>query len=82
MSDSTRRDAERLRTEPSGAERVFIDADGVRWRVTERSFSEYDRRRGLSLIFASDNAVRRVRNYPPNWVKLSDAELAALSWKS
>jgi hypothetical protein len=61
--------------------RSFVDADGVRWQVTERPFADYDRRRGLSLIFASDGAVRRVREYPPDWFSLSDAELIALSWK-
>jgi hypothetical protein len=65
-----------------GAERVFVDADGARWRVFEQPFAEYDRRRGLSLIFASDAAVRRVRNYPADWAEISDVELAALSWKS
>jgi hypothetical protein len=64
------------------AVRVFVDADGTRWQVSERHFSDYDRRRGRSLIFASDAAVRRVRDYPDDWYSLSDAELSALSWKS
>ncbi len=63
-------------------ERVFVDGEGVRWRVHEQAFSDYDRRRGVSLIFSSDNTVRRVRNYPANWMTLSDAELALLSWKA
>jgi hypothetical protein len=62
-------------------ERVFVDDDGVRWVVKELSFSDYDRRRGQSLIFASEAAVRRVRDYPADWFELSDAELGALSWK-
>jgi hypothetical protein len=62
--------------------RVFVDADGIRWQVSERPFADYDRRRGLSLIFASDAAVRRVREYPANWFALSDEELSALSWKA
>ncbi len=62
-------------------ERVFVDDDGVRWVVKELSFSDYDRRRGRSLIFASDAAVRRVRDYPAEWFELSETELAALSWK-
>jgi hypothetical protein len=61
--------------------RDFVDGDGTRWRVYEIAFSDYDRRRGLSLIFASDVAVRRVRNYPANWATLSDEALAALSWE-
>ena len=63
-----------------GRERTFTDADGVRWRVAERAFGQYDRRRGLSLIFSSDSAVRRVRDYPANWIDLPDEALAALSW--
>lgn len=62
--------------------RVFMDADGTQWRVSERPFADYDRRRGLSLIFASDSAVRRVREYPAHWLHLSDDDLIALSWKS
>lgn len=68
-------------TEPI-RERVFTDADGVRWRVVERPFGQYDRRRGLSLIFSSDSAVRRVRDYPADWIDLPDEALAALSWNS
>jgi hypothetical protein len=62
--------------------RVFVDADGTRWQVSERPFADYDRRRGLSLIFASDSAVRRVRQYPANWFLLTDEELSALSWNA
>jgi hypothetical protein len=62
-------------------EREFMDVDGTRWRVREMPFSLYDRRRGRSLIFWSDGAVRRVRDYPPNWHELSDEDLARLSWK-
>ncbi len=62
-------------------ERVFVDDDGVRWVVKELSFSDYDRRRGRSLIFASEGAVRRVRDYPVDWFELSAADLAKLSWK-
>ena len=61
--------------------RVFVDADGVRWSVKETPFSEYDRRRGVSLIFWSEGAVRRVRDYPADWHLLPDEHLALLSWK-
>jgi hypothetical protein len=54
----------------------------MRWRVFEQPFSDYDRRSGMSLIFASEGAVRRVRNYPTNWSALSDADLMVLSWKA
>ncbi len=63
-------------------ERVFVDEDGVRWQVSERPFADYDRRRGISLIFASDAAVRRVRDFPANWFSLSIEALIALSWKA
>lgn len=62
--------------------RVFQDADGSRWRVYEQPFSDYDRRTGMSLIFASEAAVRRVRDFPADWTTLSDDELLALSWKA
>ena len=62
--------------------RVYVDEDGTRWQVSERPFADYDRRRGLSLIFASDSAVRRVREYPANWFTLSDEELHQLSWRA
>ncbi len=62
--------------------RDFVDADGTRWRVYEQEFGEYDRRRGMSLIFASEAAVRRVRDYPAHWHEFSEEELLALSWKS
>ncbi len=76
----------RERTEVSGSEertrvRSFTDDLGQQWLVSEQPFSEYDRRTGLSLIFASELAVRRVRVYPSDWFTLSDADLAALSWR-
>lgn len=64
-----------------GRVRVFVDVDGLRWQVKEMPFSNYDRRRGVSLIFWSEGAVRRVRDYPADWHELSDSELALLSWK-
>lgn len=39
----------------------------------------YDRR-GPTLVFESENIVRRVRSYPSNWRELPDMELFALSW--
>ena len=62
--------------------RSFVDDDGAHWTVYEQAFGEYDRRSGRSLIFDSDSAVRRVRNYPGNWLELSDRELLELSWKA
>ncbi len=81
MSDP-KSDASSRAGSPTAPVRVFVDGDGMRWQVSERPFADYDRRRGLSLIFASDTAVRRVREYPAQWFALSDEELSALSWKS
>ncbi|HEX8946443.1 MAG TPA: hypothetical protein VF785_25120 [Gemmatimonadaceae bacterium] len=58
----------------------MVDSDGVTWRVQEVRFWEYDRRASSSLVFTGDDAMRRVRNYPANWIELSDAELIALSF--
>jgi hypothetical protein len=63
-------------------ERTFMDVDGTHWRVYEKAFGDYDRRSGMSLIFASEAAVRRVRDFPPDWMQLTDEELLALSWRS
>ena len=62
--------------------RRFTDDLGQTWLVSERPFTEYDRRSGASLIFSSELAVRRVRDYPGDWYALSDSELAALSWRA
>jgi hypothetical protein len=61
--------------------RSFTDDLGQTWLVSEQPFSEYDRRSGHSLIFSSELAVRRVRNYPSDWFTLSETDLAALSWR-
>jgi hypothetical protein len=61
--------------------RTLLDSEGSHWRIFEQAFADYDRRGGLSLIFASDAAVRRVRDYPANWFDLADDELLTLSWR-
>jgi hypothetical protein len=60
-----------------GPTRSVLDAEGTFWLVCEVPY-ELDRRSGRSLVFESDGAVRRVRNYPESWNELSDAELARL----
>lgn len=65
---------------PDARSRTFVADDGQIWHVSEQPFSEYDRRRGFSLIFASELAVRRVRDYPADWFGLTEDALAALSW--
>lgn len=56
--------------------------DGVLWLVYEMPAHAYDRRQKPSLIFETDTAVRRVRNYPANWRALTDQDLLALSWSA
>jgi hypothetical protein len=62
----------------ASARRIRID--GVEWLVYELMEPSLDRRSGGSLVFESENTVRRVREYPENWRSLTEAELAALSW--
>jgi len=78
---SSRERSEVLSTDEQIRTRTFADDLGQSWLVSEQPFSEYDRRSGHSLIFSSELAVRRVRNYPSDWFTLSDADLAALSWR-
>jgi hypothetical protein len=52
----------------------------VEWLVYELPPRELDRRSGSSLVFESQDVMRRVRDYPSNWRSLSDEELAAISW--
>ena len=61
-----------------GARQLVVDA--VRWLVYELPPMPLDRRSTPSLVFESECAMRRVRDFPVNWRMLSDAELFALSW--
>jgi len=60
--------------------RSIRDADGVTWLVQEIRDWGYDRRASSSLVFTSDDVMRRVRHYPQHWTELSDAELLKLSF--
>lgn len=66
--------------DPRAQIRTFTDEDGVRWKVSEHPFSDYDRRCGNSLIFESEAAVRRIRTFPADWHSLCQSELTKLSW--
>ena len=60
--------------------RVLVDRSAnVQWVVVEIGDAPYDRRGGRSLVFSTDGVMRRVRNYPSNWVELPDDELLELS---
>lgn len=53
--------------------------DGEIWTVREETRGQYDRRSRPDLVFESAAIVRRVRDYPDDWLQLSDAELMAVS---
>ena len=57
-----------------------ITVDDVEWLAYELPASILDRRSTPSLVFESNGAVRRVRNYPPDWRTLDAEALFALSW--
>jgi hypothetical protein len=57
-----------------------LHIEGERWLVYEL-LSTYDRRGG-SLVFESDNVVRRVRDYPANWREVADADLLSVMERS
>lgn len=58
----------------------FDDSAGVSWRVFELPAGSAGRSSwGASLIFESDGALRRVRNFPPRWSALSAFELERIS---
>ena len=65
--------------EPS---RTFLDSQGIQWRVTERTIrrsAEPDA--GPCLFFEAAHIIRRVCDYPRDWLHLSDAQLERLSWQ-
>lgn len=57
----------------------WIRLAGEDWLVYELMMP-YDRR-GPTLVFESEDIVRRVRTYPPEWRELADDDLFALSWR-
>ena len=77
MTD-TPRPFELLREAQRIGRRIVIEA--VPWLVYELPPMVFDRRNSPSLVFETDGAVRRVRNYPENWRELTDDELFELSW--
>ena len=59
----------------------FVDPKGIDWRIYEISSAHVPAPRGRQcLVFESDDAIRRVWNYPDDWQRLSPTELVALSW--
>jgi hypothetical protein len=70
--------SEWLRAARSAARQVVVD--GMPWLVYELPPAPFDRRSSPSLVFESDNTVRRIRTFPAGWRSLSDEALFALSW--
>jgi hypothetical protein len=54
-------------------------ADGEIWSVREVPAPAFDRRGGTHLIFEGLEVMRRVRQFPADWMSLPDDELYALS---
>ena len=60
----------------------FRDDAQTRWRVSERDCRKDPGTHGeWCLLFTSDDAVRRVWEYPNDWHLLSAVALTALSWQ-
>lgn len=65
--------------EPS---RTFLDSQGVQWRVSERmTRRNADAAARPCLFFEAAHIIRRVCEYPRDWLLLSDAQLERLSWQ-
>jgi hypothetical protein len=79
LADRRRSAFELLRVEQRASARRLI-IDGVQWLVYELPARDLDRRSSPSLVFESEDTVRRVRDFPPNWGSLSDGELEKVSW--
>jgi len=63
----------------SGMSRRLLDTDGRVWVVSALGPPVDDESEGASLVFSTDDAVRRVRSFPQKWIQLSDFDLLALS---
>ena len=70
---------EKNRANSTSFTRVIVDSEGRTWIVREMPPATYDRRGVPSLVFVTDDVMRRVRDYPADWFQRSDAELYDLS---
>jgi len=61
--------------------RVIVDDDGRIWTVEQLRAAATDPIQTPSLLFSTENLMRRVRVYPDDWHALGDEELYALSLK-
>jgi hypothetical protein len=72
-------DQHQIRRSPAPGKVRRISADGLRWLVQEVAAPAFDRRGGTHLMFDGETIMRRVREFPANWMELSDEELFELS---
>jgi len=75
--DDERADLRASDLAPGPKRRLF--ADGEHWLVREIPAPAFDRRARTHLVFESGSVMRRVRQFPADWDKLSDEALYALS---
>ena len=62
---------------PDNIRRIF--ADGIEWEIYEQDATRVPgATHSSSLIFSSQDLVRRLWQYPENWPQLNDRELLAL----
>ena len=57
--------------------RIYIA--GEPWLVREVRAPAFDRRGGTHLVFESADVMRRVRDFPADWITLRDEDIYALS---
>ena len=74
-------DAEQLLPRHAPRTRVIVDDDGRIWTVEQLRAAPTDPIQKPSLLFTTDNLMRRIRHFPDDWHSLADAELYALSLK-
>jgi hypothetical protein len=56
-----------------------VTIDGIPWLIYELPPLSFDRVSSRSLVFESDDTVRRLRDFPAGWRSLGDEELSALT---
>lgn len=63
----------------SGQIRRIVGEDGREWSVEECLVPGYDRRSSTCLVFRTIGIARRVRRFPDDWRRCTDAQLYQLS---
>jgi hypothetical protein len=63
------------------AGRVYLDATGQWWCVSEQPCRASDPPGTTCLVFMSEQVVRRVLTFPQDWRALCAADLEVVSWQ-